>query len=863
MIDSNGAVRAISGSALVALADDDPRRAIAVAEDLLSAGVDQPLEIFRTLGLAHRVLGDPEGSRHWLDRGLTEAGLRGDPVEEAELMVTLAATNAMLGDFDGAIALLDTVEQIGDLPAQQHAAVQRAGMLARRGRIVEALQIYEQVESVLQRRGDATWLARLLINRGLLRAYAGDLDSSENDLRKSLEICADRELAMLGAMVRHNLGFVLTQRGDLLEALDLYAEAATAFASLDVPNAEFPLDRCETLMYAGLVDDALTIAAETVDDLARRGMREESAEGLLMYARAAEAGASPTTALVAERARAALADLGNRALADAAAVIAIRAESRRDRNRDEMLDQVVGVANQLDARDRRLASATTWLLGSRLAREAGDLERAAVYLDRAEDRIGVSDRAGIPMSLVVELALTGGLLAEARGDPLEASRLARRGLAAVEGVASQIGFGGQQTHVRGCAVDLARLQVRLALTADGNDRLLRWVETGRTRLDRPPQLRRSDDAAVALQLERLRWIHAERAADPEDGDLVVEQAQSERRMQRTVRRVASGAVGVASTQALGSLKNALPPGAVFISWFAPDATLWELKVAEHRSRRRHIGPESAVRRIADQLAFSMGGLALERQDAARSTAQAGKALQAFLAPDVSQDEIVVNPPADLFNVPWSALPSLSDRAITVAPSAAAYLGRGLPNRTTSSTLVVAGPALQRSADEARLVASHHPGVELLDPSTATAASVLKGMSAASVVHFACHAVVRPDNASFSYLRLTDGPLFLYDIERLEIGPDTVVLSACSAARSWASGNQLHGFVTALLRAGARTVIAPIAPVPDSDETLRLVDRLHFELADGARPAAALRRARSFDSDLSTYTSHAFQCFGWG
>ncbi len=184
-------------------------------------------------------------------------------------------------------------------------------------------------------------------------------------------------------------------------------------------------------------------------------------------------------------------------------------------------------------------------------------------------------------------------------------------------------------------------------------------------------------------------------------------------------------------------------------------------------------------------------------------------------------------------------------------------------QTSKPALVVAGPALERSAAEAGLVTAHYADAELLSPSAATTRRVLDGLAEADIAHFACHAVFRPDNAAFSYLELSDGPLFLYDLERLRSGPQTVVLSACSAARSGSAGNQLHGFVTALLRAGARTVIAPIAPVPDTDETLDLVDRLHGELQVGTPPATALSRAKVYDDPLSSYTSHAFQCFGWG
>ncbi|MEN8113663.1 MAG: CHAT domain-containing tetratricopeptide repeat protein [Actinomycetota bacterium] len=853
-----------AGEMLVALSEDDPRRAIDLAERLVSDEAPGPIEAYRALGLAHRSVGEPDASRRWLELGIEEAGRRDDEAERAELWITYSATLAMLGDFDAALELLDRAEATGDGAGRLHARVQRAGMLARRGHVDQALGIYEEAEVDLIDRRDDAWLSRLYNNRGLLRTFTGDLGEAERDLRQGLAACERLSAAHASAHARHNLGFVLTHRGELLEALDCYTEAADTFEALNVPSPDLPLDRCQTLMYAGLTEDALTIAAEAIEDVARTGMAEETAEGLLKYATVASAAGSPNAGQAAGRARDALSAIGNDVLADAASVIELRSRSLETDDPDGLLPEVARVADQLEERDRRLAGGSARLIASRVALDTGDTEAAAAHLERAEARLGVDDTgsAPVPMSLAVELALTSGLHAEARGDSAEASRLARRGLATVEATVAQIGFGGQQAYVRACARDLIRLQVRMALNSKGNARLFRWVEAGRTRFDRPPRLRRPDDEALADQLEHLRLIHAERAGDPDDPDLAKDQAKAERRMRSVVRRSAAAPVGSLRNPTVGTLKDALGSDAAYVSWFSPDESLWELRATDRGSRRRRIGPEAGVRTLTDQLALAMGSLAAGRPDSAAATESAGATLQEMLLPGTQPQQLILNPPSDLFNTPWTALPALTDAAVTIAPSAAAYLRPGPDNGSDRANLIMAGPDLERSEDEARLVASVY-GTGFVDASSATAHRILDELAGARLAHFACHAVYRPDNAAFSYLRLTDGPLFLYDIERLPSGPATVVLSACSAGRSGAAGNQLHGFVTALLRAGVRTVIAPIVPVPDTDETLDLVDRLHRELQLGTRPAQALRRARSHETALASYTSHAFQCFGWG
>ena len=58
---------------------------------------------------------------------------------------------------------------------------------------------------------------------------------------------------------------------------------------------------------------------------------------------------------------------------------------------------------------------------------------------------------------------------------------------------------------------------------------------------------------------------------------------------------------------------------------------------------------------------------------------------------------------------------------------------------------------------------------MLGDGTATAARVLDAIDGARVVHFAAHGTFRADSPLFSALRLDDGPLTVYDLERLYRG----------------------------------------------------------------------------------------------
>jgi CHAT domain-containing protein len=148
---------------------------------------------------------------------------------------------------------------------------------------------------------------------------------------------------------------------------------------------------------------------------------------------------------------------------------------------------------------------------------------------------------------------------------------------------------------------------------------------------------------------------------------------------------------------------------------------------------------------------------------------------------------------------------------------------------------------------------------------AGADQVLAAMGRADLVHLAAHGTFRSDSPQFSSLLLDDGALTVYDLEALDHPPATVVLPACSAARSEVrQGDELLGTTAALLRLGVRTVIAPVMAVADA-ATTDLSIALHERLAAGAVPSVALAdavaRARASDDPLAASTALSFVCVG--
>src|SRR4029078_4297237 len=107
-------------------------------------------------------------------------------------------------------------------------------------------------------------------------------------------------------------------------------------------------------------------------------------------------------------------------------------------------------------------------------------------------------------------------------------------------------------------------------------------------------------------------------------------------------------------------------------------------------------------------------------------------------------------------------------------------------------LAVAGPRLVTAPGEVAAVSALR-SAELLTGADATGERVLAAVGDASTVHIAAHGRLRSDNPLLSALDLADGPLTVYDLERLPAVPSLVVLPACqSGATAVRAGDEVMG-----------------------------------------------------------------------
>ena len=140
---------------------------------------------------------------------------------------------------------------------------------------------------------------------------------------------------------------------------------------------------------------------------------------------------------------------------------------------------------------------------------------------------------------------------------------------------------------------------------------------------------------------------------------------------------------------------------------------------------------------------------------------------------------------------------------------------------------------------------------------------MAAMDGAWLVHVAAHGTFRADSPLFSAIELADGPLTVYDLERLRRAPRQIVLSSCSLALGVPVGaDELLGLVSALISLGSAGVVASVVPV-DDPATIPLMLALHRHLRSGSGLAEALtlaRHAAGPDAGARS-TAHSFIALG--
>ena len=802
-----------------------------------------------------------------LDEAASRARGADLPARLGEVLVSRAAVNLELGRTTVALRDLDRAGPLLPDDGDPELVLKRGLLLSTVGRLDEGLGAFRAVLAHPTAGLDVR--ARAANNLAWVAASAGRV----RDALQYIELA--RELAAqvgpgLAALVAQNRGLVLTQCGRLAEGLHQLDAAVLALAEVGLPCGEAYAESAEALTALRALPEARAAAAKSVAELEAHDAPLMAAEARLRLAEIALLMGDTEAALREGTAAEARFRAQRRTSWTAmSTVVVTEARLRQGSLTAADVDRARRAADALGRLGLAAGAVSAALTTGRAAAAVG---RPAVARRRLESAFRRSRRA--PVLVRLQGRLAAALAAEQAGDDRATLRHCRAGLVELAAHRAALASTELRALAAGHGIELGLLGMGSLLRSGSPSRMLDWAERTRAAAylaGAPP----APDAVEALRAE-LGAVHAELAtARGRTGSdvtaLVARQTQLEQRIRRaTWHRVGPGQETGAPVRT-GRLVGLLD-GRALASYSRYRDELIAVVLDRGRRRLVRLGPWAPVRFEADALQFALRrlarpGAAAAVQSARSSARHALDRLRELLVAPLQIDPttpLVVVPARDTHRLPWSAL---HPAPVSAAPSATLWAAsQGRTGRPGGRTVIVAGPGLPGAEAEVEAVAAGHPGATVLVPPQSTAQAVIDAIAGSDLVHLACHGLLRADNPTFSALEVTDGRLTVHELDLRGIAPHRVVLAACdSAADVSYAGDELVGFVSALLARGTAGLVASVVAVPDV-EAVGLMRAMHRRIAAGDTMAVALHAARAeqdVDDPRGFVNWCAFTAYGAG
>lgn len=336
----------------------------------------------------------------------------------------------------------------------------------------------------------------------------------------------------------------------------------------------------------------------------------------------------------------------------------------------------------------------------------------------------------------------------------------------------------------------------------------------------------------------------------------------------------------------------LPAGTAAVEYFIADDALHAFVVRDGRIVHRSVKIErKSLETRVEAFVSRLTQRDLRVREAARD-------IHSLLVEPVARElagakTLLVVPDGVLWRVPFAALSDarhrwlIEDHSVVYAPSITAFLTIFAGNTKTHppSFFAVGNPSLgttaeevesfyrdtslgplpdaEREVDVARTFYDARRAV-VLKGKQATEVATLAALSNATVIHFATHALLDDTHPLYSRLALTpdggdDGWLEGWEIARLDLDADVVILSACETARGAIGGGEgVVGMAWSFFLAGARSTVATQWRIASSS-TADLMIAFHRSLRANGNKANALR-----DAQLALLRNREYEHpFYWG
>jgi tetratricopeptide (TPR) repeat protein len=763
-----------------------------------------------------------------------------------DVLVTRAAVSLELGRSVAAQHDLDRAAALLHDGRSAELDLQRAVLLQNLGRLADAAAVYRRVLADLDCPVDVR--AKVANNLALIEVQHGNHAAAFRYLDEAAALASEVGPALV-APFHQSRAWVTVQAGRLTDSLRLFDEALRLYQAAGLPLGEHYLEHADALVDLRLLPEASAITRRAVEQFQAKGVLLMAAEAQLRVAwlalltgdhsQAAAAAAAAGRSFLRQR---------RTAWAARATVIAVEAGVRTGEVSLAQLRAARRAAATLEKLSILSNAVEAYMAVGRVAAALGHGRAAVNGLQRAHQLA-----RNAPVLVRLKGHVAAALAARLRRRDRSIVQQCRTGLADLGRHRAALASMELRALASGHGVELGRLGLEVLLRAGSAPRVLDWMERTRAAalfVVEPAATEGLEEELAALQTVYTEAAQARRDSGGEPPELLARQADAESRLRRAAwaRQAAGDVQGTVLSPA--QLRRLLD-GHVLVEFGSLDGHLFATVLEARRTRLVHLGPLDAVRFEADQLLFALRRLtrpvlAPASLAGARASANLGlsRLTELLLRPLGLPDDapLVVIPSGAVQRIPWSAL---HPAPVSIAPSAS-FWARTRQRRAGSGgeVVLIAGPELPGAVDEIQALRGLHERATVLLPPDSTVNAATDALGGAALAHLACHGRLRSDNPTFSSLLLSDGSMTVQELDLRGIAPYRLILAACdSAAGVSLEGDELLGFVSALIARGTAGMIASAVVVPDL-EAIPLMRTLHEVLLRGATLAEALHAARA-------------------
>ncbi|MCW2522261.1 MAG: hypothetical protein JWO63_596 [Frankiales bacterium] len=849
--------------------------------------VEQAEQLYRQ-GIAENSAGRPVRALRFLHRALRE--LADHPASEFDasdilrprVELAIATAESELNGLNRGLRALapvaDYVAQAQDDRVRVLLQLHLGYMQVRGGNFRLGMEHLDAAVSLIEH-ADARSACNILLNRGMLRVYLGDLATAGADYRRAVEMAQENELLVEEVKARHNLGEVEFYAGNLALALRLMDEAASLQA--EVSPAVALVDRAKVLLGAGLyrdADEALLQAGELF-----RANRLWKDVGEVELARAQCAlldGEIAAARRLAGSARDRFRRRGNVRWRRDAELVLLQADLAGGRPGARLAHPARRLAAEFSGEGLTARARSAGLIAVEATLASGQ----SALAEELAASIGPIRRDD-SIAFRVHARLVRAKVNLATGRPADGRREIRAGL--VELARHQAQFGSVDLQTAGAVHgrQLAELDLGLALRAGRPNGVLAAVERSRATSSRLPSVVAPRDEQVAALLAELRQVSEEVRATESDAAAVRLGSARRRRMAELQQQLRSRAWSAEGSRQAARVANfeetvaaACDRGASYLCYLEVAGRLHALVLGPTGNGVHDLGPAAPMKELVLRVRADLDVLARGQLPTVLRAAVTGslrRSLQGLetglITPlGLSPNRLVIAPSGVLATLPWGMLPALAGCPVTVTPSATAWVQASRAEDRTGPLRVTAfaGPDLAFAASEVAAIERIWGYGDAADRSPrplARRADFDDAVTGNDLVHIAAHGEHQAENPLFSAIRLADGPVYAYELDSSRPVAGHVVLSSCELGQATVRpGDEALGLTSVLLRLGTRSVISGVARVNDQLASEVMI-RYHRELAAGRDSAEALATACAGelggdDGDPSNLPA-PFVCFG--